>query len=116
MTILAIPPSLAAGEEIAGRSLWQDALARLLRNRAAVVSLVLLAVIALPAVFAPVLRPPPFDGVFFEKMGAPPNSPRAHWSGPAATGRALFVRTFYGARASPGVGLAATAVSLVIGV
>jgi oligopeptide transport system permease protein len=115
MTILAAPPVLA-GEEIAGRSLWQDALARLLRNRAAVVSLVLLAIIALLAVFAPLLSPHPFDEVYFDEIGAPPNFAKAHWFGTDANGRDLFVRTLYGARVSLAVGLAATAVSLVIGV
>ena len=116
MTILAVPPSLTTGEEIAGRSLWQDALARLLRNRAAVVSLVLLAIIALLAVFAPLLSPHPFDEVYFDEIGAPPNFAKAHWFGTDANGRDLFVRTLYGARVSLAVGLAATAVSLVIGV
>src|SRR5438094_6611314 len=116
MTILAVPPSLTAGEEIAGRSLWQDALARLLRNRAAVVSLVLLAIIALLAVFAPLLSPHPFDEVYFDEIGAPPDLAAAHWFGTDANGRDLFVRTLYGARVSLAVGLAATSVSLVIGV
>jgi oligopeptide transport system permease protein len=55
MTSFAVPPSATAFEEIAGRSLWQNALMRLKRNRAAVVSLVILAVITLLAVFAPEL-------------------------------------------------------------
>jgi oligopeptide transport system permease protein len=114
MTVLTAPP--AAAEEIAGRSLWQDALARLRRNRAAVVSLVVLAVIALLAVFAPVLSPHPFDEVYFDEIGAPPDFAKAHWFGTDANGRDLFVRTLYGARVSLAVGLAATSVSLIIGV
>jgi oligopeptide transport system permease protein len=116
MTILVAPPSAAAAEEIAGRSLWQDALARLMRNRAAVVSLVVLAVIALLAVFAPLLSPHPFDEVYFDEIGAPPDFAKAHWFGTDANGRDLFVRTLYGARVSLAVGLAATSVSLIIGV
>jgi oligopeptide transport system permease protein len=116
MTILVAPPPAATGEEIAGRSLWQNALARLMRNRAAVVSLVVLAAIALLAVFAPFLSPHPFDEVYFDEIGAPPNFANAHWFGTDANGRDLFVRTLYGARVSLAVGLAATSVSLVIGV
>jgi oligopeptide transport system permease protein len=116
MTILVAPPPAATGEEIAGRSLWQNALARLMRNRAAVVSLVVLAAIALLAVFAPFLSPHPFDEVYFDEIGAPPNFASAHWFGTDANGRDLFVRTLYGARVSLAVGLAATSVSLVIGV
>jgi hypothetical protein len=89
MTVMTAPP--AAAEEIAGRSLWQDALARLKRNRAAVVSLVVLAVIALLAVFAPILSPHPFDEVYFDEIGAPPNFAKAHWFGTDANGRDLFV-------------------------
>ena len=115
MTLLTAPP-VAAIEEIAGRSLWQDAFARLKRNRAAVVSLVVLAVIALLAVFAPLLSPYPFDEVDFDKIGVPPDFADAHWFGTDANGRDLFVRTLYGARVSLAVGLAATSVSLIIGV
>jgi oligopeptide transport system permease protein len=106
----------AAAEEIAGRSLWQDALARLKRNRAAVVSLLVLAVISLLAVFAPLLSPYAFDDVNFDEIGTPPDFAKAHWFGTDPNGRDLFVRTLYGARVSLLVGLAATSVSLVIGV
>jgi len=103
-------------EEIAGRSLWQDALARLKRNRAAVASIFVLSFIALLAVFAPWLSPHPFDEVYWDAIRAPPDFAQAHWFGTDANGRDLFVRTLYGARVSLAVGLAATSVSLVIGV
>src|ERR1700730_12526963 len=88
MTSVVAPPP-AAAEEIAGRSLWQDALARLKRNRAAVVSLVILAVIALLAVFAPYLSPHPFDEVYWDDIRAPPDFAKAHWFGTDANGRDL---------------------------
>ena len=103
-------------EEIAGRSLWHDALGRLKRNRAAVVSIFVLGVIALLAIFAPYLSPHPFDEVYWDAIRAPPDFAAAHWFGTDANGRDLFVRTLYGARVSLAVGLAATSVSLVIGV
>src|SRR5437868_432800 len=103
-------------EEIAGRSLWQDAITRLRRNRAAVVSLFVLGFIALLAAFAPYLSPHPFDEVYWDAIRAPPDFATAHWFGTDANGRDLFVRTLYGARVSLAVGLAATSVSLVIGV
>jgi oligopeptide transport system permease protein len=106
----------ALDEDIAGRSLWQDARARLVRNRAAVASLVILGLITLLAVFAPLLSPYAFDEVNFDEIGAPPDFATAHWFGTDANGRDLFVRTLYGARISLMVGLAATSVSLVIGV
>jgi oligopeptide transport system permease protein len=111
-----LAPSPAIPEEIAGRSLWQDALARLKRNRAAAVSIVILAVIALLALFAPYLSPHPFDEVYWEDIRSPPDFAKMFWFGTDANGRDLFVRTLYGARISLLVGLAATSVSLVIGV
>lgn len=114
MTDLALKP--AAAEEIAGRSLWQDALARLLRNRAALVSLILLAIVALMALFAPWLSPHPFDEIYWDKVSMAPTLKDQHWFGTDANGRDLFIRTLYGARISLLVGFAATSVSLVIGV
>jgi oligopeptide transport system permease protein len=116
MTDAATPQASAIPEEIAGRSLWQDALTRLKRNRAAVVSLFVLGLIALMAIFAPYLSPHPFDEVYWDAIRAPPDFSTAHWFGTDANGRDLFVRTLYGARVSLAVGLAATSVSLVIGV
>src|SRR6266481_4782122 len=115
MNILAAPHT-AATEEIAGRSFWQDALARLVRNRAAVVSLALLAVITLLALLAPWISPHPFDEVFWDDVRAAPDFAKAHWFGTDANGRDLFARTLYGGRVSLLVGMAATAVSLLIGV
>lgn len=107
---------LASLAEVEGRSLWQDAWRRLLRNKAAVVSLVVLALIALMAIFAPWLSPHPFDEVYWDQIGMPPDFANAHWFGTDGNGRDLFVRTLYGARVSLAVGVAATLVSLVIGV
>src|SRR5215831_8769527 len=114
MTILA--PRTVAAQEVAGRSLWQNALARLARNRAALVSVAMLAVIALMAVLAPWISPHPFDDVFWDDIRTPPDFAKAHWFGTDANGRDLFARTLYGGRVSLLVGVAATAVSLLIGV
>jgi oligopeptide transport system permease protein len=113
--MISAAPSDAAREPIVGRSLWQDALVRLKRNRAAVASLAILAVIALLAVLAPLLSPYAFDDVDFDAIRMPPDLAQAHWFGTDPNGRDLFVRTLYGARVSLMVGLAATSVSLVIG-
>jgi oligopeptide transport system permease protein len=107
---------LARVEEYRGRSLWQDALARLLRNKAAVVSLVILAVIALLAIFAPLLSPHAYDEIYWDRIQAPPDFANAHWFGTDGNGRDMFIRVLYGARVSLAVGLLATTVSLVIGV
>ncbi len=107
---------LAAVEDVKGRSLWQDALARLLRNKAAVVSMVVLGVIALMAIFAPLLSPHPYDEIYWDRIQAGPDFANAHWFGTDGNGRDMFIRVLYGARVSLAVGLLATTVSLVIGV
>jgi len=102
--------------EIEGRSLWQDALARLLRNRAAVVAMIVLSIVGLLAILAPFLSPHPFDEIYWDRIQAPPDFANAHWFGTDGNGRDMFVRTLYGARVSLMVGLLATGVSLLIGV
>ncbi len=108
--------TLAAAAEIQGRSLWQDAVARLVRNRAAVVSSIVLGVITLMAIFAPFLSPHEFDELYWDYIQHAPTFENQHWFGTDGNGRDLFVRTLYGARVSLMVGVLATAVSLVIGV
>ena len=107
---------LAQAGEVEGRSLWQDARRRLFRNKAAVVSMVVLLLILLAAMLAPWLSPHPFDEVYWDRIGMPPDYANAHWFGTDNNGRDLFVRVLYGARVSLAVGFAATLVSLAIGV
>jgi oligopeptide transport system permease protein len=114
MTDAALP--IRTIEEVAGRSLWQDAWRRLLRNRAAVVSAVIMAIITLLAIFAPYLSPHPYDQVYWDAFTIPPDLERQFYFGTDTNGRDLFVRTLYGARVSLMVGIVATGVSLIIGV
>jgi oligopeptide transport system permease protein len=116
MAIMAANDRLAGVAEIKGRSLWAQAWRRLLRNKAAVVSIVLLSVIMLLAVLAPYLSPHPYDEVYWERIAAPPDLAAGFLFGTDGNGRDLFARTLYGARVSLAVGIAATLVSLVIGV
>jgi oligopeptide transport system permease protein len=110
--------------EIRGRSLWADARRRLLKNRAAVVSMTVLAFVAALALLAPLLSPYAYDEVNYDIIACAPGwwpveaSCRApgHIFGTDAVGRDLFVRVLFGARVSLAVGLVATLVSLVIGV
>ena len=116
MSLAARREVLADVAAIHGRSLWQDARRRLLRNRAAVVSMIVLGLIAGLALLAPWLSPHAYDEIYWERILAPPDFEHAHWFGTDGNGRDLFVRTLYGARVSLMVGLLATAVSLLIGV
>ena len=108
---------LNSGPPVKGRSLWQDALRRLLRNKAAMVSMVLLFTIVLLAIFAPYLSPWAYDDPDWGyDFPGPPSLKLNHPFGTDGNGRDLFVRTLYGARISLMVGILATSVSLLIGV
>lgn len=106
----------AGGPAVKGRSLWVDAGHRLIRNRAAMVSGVLLLVIGLLVLFAPYLSPYAFDETDWDLISTPPSLETGHIFGTDAVGRDLFVRTLYGGRMSLMVGIIATLVSLLIGI
>jgi oligopeptide transport system permease protein len=116
MSVTVLPPAVAPAEEFRGRSLWEDAWRRLLHNRAAVVSLVLLAIVALASIFAPLLSQYSYDDVSWDAVSAPPDFASGHYFGTDDNGRDLFVRVMYGGRVSLTIGVVATMVSLVIGV
>ena len=98
-----------------GRSLWDDARRRLLRNRAAVASMVLLAVLLLAAVIGPWLLPFRYDEIAKNDVWDAPMV-AGHILGTDSLGRDLLARLLIGLRVSLAIGVVATAVSLVIGV
>lgn len=109
--------SFAPSEEVKGRSLWQDAMRRLFKNKAAVSSMIVLAVITSMAILAPALSVWTYDDPNWGyDFPGPPSIEHKHWFGTDSNGRDMFVRTLYGARISLMVGILATMVSLVIGV
>jgi oligopeptide transport system permease protein len=112
-------------QDVQGRSLWIDAWRRLLRNRAAVLSMAVLTVIAVTALLAPLLSQYAYDAQDYTLISCAPNwwhdaaacnAGGTHWFGTDNLGRDLFVRVLYGARVSLSVGLVATLVSLLIGI
>lgn len=92
----------------------KDAFNRLLRNKAAVVSLIFIAVLLTIAIFAPLVAPYPYDQVNFKAITQPPSS--AHWLGTDSLGRDVFSRLVYGARVSLSVSIIAQIVIILIGV
>jgi oligopeptide transport system permease protein len=105
-----------AEEDVQGRSLWSDARVRLLKNKAAVVSGIIMAVILLLVIAGPFLLPWEGDFTDWDNTSTPPSFETGHWFGTDAVGRDILVRTLEGGRISLLVGLVATLVSLVIGV
>jgi oligopeptide transport system permease protein len=105
-----------AEEDVRGRSLWIDAWHRLLKNRAAVASGIIMTVMILLVLAGPFLMPWAGDFTDWDNTSSPPSIETGHWFGTDAVGRDILVRTLEGGRISLLVGLVATLVSLVIGV
>ncbi len=101
---------------VQGRSLWSDARLRFMRNKAALVSLVLLLFIALACVVGPWLLPHAFDSADWDAMSAAPSWKNAHFWGTDDAGRDLLVRCLVGGRVSLTVGLLATLASVSLGI
>lgn len=97
-----------------GTSLWKDAWRRLRKNRMAVLGAVLLCVVVLISVAGPWFAPYSYEDQDTALGATRPSA--QHWFGTDPLGRDLLTRIFYGGRVSLMVGVAATAVSLVIGV
>ena len=109
--------ALDAAAEVQGRSLWQDAWRRLLANRAAVVGLIVLGVIAIAAIIGPLFLPWTYDQIDWDHVEAMPSDfATGHYFGTDSLGRDLLARTLFGGRISLTVGILATFVALTIGV
>lgn len=101
---------------VKGRSLWEDARRRLMRNPAAVVSLYVVAILVLIAAFGPMLWVHKVDDIFRDSVGIAPTMTNWHIFGTDTEGRDMVARLIFGLRISLLVGLAATVVALTIGV
>jgi oligopeptide transport system permease protein len=99
-----------------GRSLWSDARRRFFRNKAAVISLVVLTIICLACVIGPWVLPHAFDSADWETMSFPPSMANSHFWGTDDAGRDLLVRCMVGGRISLTVGLLATISSVALGI
>lgn len=93
-------------------SAWRDSWERLRQNKMAMTALGVLGLIVLAAIFAPFFSKFNYYSNDLLNTNKPPSS--AHWFGTDDLGRDIFVRTWYGARISLIVGLAAAAIDLFI--
>ena len=107
---------VADAAEVKGRSLWADARRRLFANRAAVAAMVVLGVLVLLAAFGHALTPHGYNDQNYAYALGAPDWDQNYYFGTDANGRDLFARSIYGLSISLILGVAATLVSLVIGV
>jgi len=116
MSLAAEPNAVAsAAAPIQGRSLWDDARRRLLRNRAATVSLGVLAILVLAALAGPYVAAYGYAQISKNDVWDAPLV-NNHLFGTDSLGRDLLARLLVGLRVSLAIGVVATGVSLVIGV
>lgn len=96
-----------------GRSLTQEAWARLRNNPVAMISGIVIVIVCAIGLLAPLLAPYPFDEQFLDRVLAPPSG--QHWLGTDSLGRDMLSRLMYGARISMAVGVITAFISLIIG-
>lgn len=113
-------PAAEAVVPLQGRSLWQDAARRYMRNRAAVVALVMLAAVMLFALGGGALSAWNTSDIDWERLGdiagqGAPSLSNGHYFGLDDLGRDLYARTVQGTRISILVGLVGAGVAVVVG-
>jgi ABC-type dipeptide/oligopeptide/nickel transport system permease subunit len=118
-----VVPEAPAARKIEGRSPWRLGLERLRHDRASMISLGVIGLIVLVAIFAPVFAAATGHGQdqqFYAPVGltadGQPLGPSARFlMGTDPLGRDILVRIAYGARISLIVGVVATALTVAVG-
>lgn len=100
--------------EVKGRSMAQETLRRLLKNKGAIVGMVFLIVLVLATIASTFIYDYKTDivGLSTEIFQSPSAE---HWFGTDQTGRDIFARVLYGARYSLAISVGSVAIGLVIG-
>lgn len=95
-------------------SFWQEAWLRLFKNKLALLGLFIIVLVALLAVFGPMLTDQSYSKQVLLDANQKPSA--AHWFGTDELGRDVYARILYGARISLFIGLMAALIDLVIGI
>lgn len=96
------------------RSLWSDAVRRLLRNRLSIVGLAIIGLFVFAAIFGPYIAPYDFLSQNIDQRLQRPSW--THWLGTDALGRDIFSRLLHGARTAALVAAITTVISLLLGI
>ncbi|MEM0946630.1 MAG: ABC transporter permease subunit [Pseudomonadota bacterium] len=112
--------ALMTADPVAGRSLWQDARSRFLRNKAAVTGLIILILVGLFALFGQSFAAWNNEDIDWEMLGSiaelgGPSWENGHYFGVDELGRDLFARTVQGTQVSLMVGLIGAFIAVVVG-
>lgn len=93
---------------------WHDVWQRFRRDPLAVGGMIVIIIIALMAIFIPMVSPYSYDGMDLTQMNQGPSL--QHPCGTDQMGRDLFIRILYGARISLTIGVVAAAINCCIGI
>jgi peptide/nickel transport system permease protein len=110
---MAVAEDIAAAE-LAEESPWARAWRRLIRRKSAVLGLAIIAAFVLIALLAPLIAPYDPTQQAWTSIRKPPSL--QHWFGTDESGRDLFSRVIYGARASLLAGVVSISIALGLGV
>ncbi|MDT0683891.1 ABC transporter permease subunit [Roseicyclus sp. F158] len=107
-------------EEVKGRSPWADARRRFVRNKAAMLGLVILVFVGAFALFGPYIAAWSIDELDFMVLGqvaelGGPSIETGHYFGTDDLGRDLFARVVQGTQISLMVGLVGAAIAVIVG-
>lgn len=103
-----------SAEDLQSKTLYQDAWKRLKKNKVALVSLGCILLIALIAIFAPLIAP--YDPNYTDAYNKLRGPSAEHWCGTDSLGRDILSRIIYGARVSLLVGVVTEGIAVPIGV
>lgn len=95
-------------------NLWRDAFRRYYQNRLAAAAAIFIILLALAAIFGPMLLPYTYKGQDYSAINQ--SSSSAHFFGTDYLGRDMLVRLLFGARISLSVGVIVQLVIVLIGV
>ncbi len=96
------------------RNLWGDAWRRLLRNKLAMIGVIIFAWLLLMAIFGPSLAPYEYMAQNLDRVAEMPS--RDYWLGTDDLGRDMLSRILWGARTAGIVAIISTTMSLALGV
>ncbi len=101
-------------EIVEQRSLWMDALERLVRNKMAMLGLIIALLVIFTAILGPYLTPYDYLDQNLARIAEPPS--RDHWLGTDELGRDMLSRIMHGARTAVFVAVVVLTISTTLGV
>ncbi len=112
--------NMASVDTVKGRSLWQDAMGRFLKNKAAVTSVILLGLILLFSFVGPYFAQWTNEEIDWSTLGAVaekgrPSIESGHYFGTDDLGRDLYSRVIQGTQVSLMVGVVGALIAVIVG-